>query len=273
MPLSSHYYPIIIPLLFHDYPIMISWLFHYYSIIIPLFPLLSNYYSIIKPWLSHYHPIISPLLSKYYTMIISLFQYYSIIIIPLLSNYHPIIIPLSFHDYSDQVAALGTRHQASIPPVAQLLTAIGSASGRLTEKHHRERGDGQLDGQQLEFQPLNVGMNLRSITIWGYITNQWIGFRESRNQKPCSCFFYMRIFCMMFQKRFGTMWHWVRIQLCWSLSFGHLIWFLGFSWYLLTHIQVNWLGVLTIFIIWTPMGRIILYIMHNKKCLKPPTSK
>jgi hypothetical protein len=72
-------------------------------------------------------------------MIISLFQYYSIIIIPLLSNYHPIIIPLSFHDYSDQVAALGTRHQASIPPVAQLLTAIGSASGRLTEKHHRER--------------------------------------------------------------------------------------------------------------------------------------
>ena len=222
MPFSSHYYPIIIPLLFHDYPFMIPWLFHYFSIIIPLS-----------------------------------------------SHYFSIIIPLSFHDYSDHVAALGTRHQASIPPVAQLLTAIGSASGRLTEKHHRERraasGDGQLDGQQLEFQPLPSGKltYLWKITIFNgkthykwAIFNSYVSFPEGKcrdeleiyhnmriyNQsmdwfqgksKPETMFlffFHMRIFCMMFQKRSGTMWNWVRIQLCWSLSFGHLIWFVGIFW-------------------------------------------
>ena len=103
-----------------------------------LYPIIS--YNISKCYAAcHSHPIIIPLSSHCYSMIIHLWSHDYSIIFPLLSHYFSIIIPLSFHDYSDHVAALGTRHQASIPPVAQLLTAIGSASGRLTEKHHRER--------------------------------------------------------------------------------------------------------------------------------------
>jgi hypothetical protein len=44
---------------------------------------------------------------------------------------------------------------------------------------------------------------------------------------------------------------------------------------LIQHIQTTyfiWLVVLTMLKIWKSMGRIIPYIMENKKCLKPPTS-